>query len=142
MLTTVVQLVFNATFNSLWILFGVVAVNLVVRRLWIAAVIMILFLVTTSSGEIADTPPAWLGALFALLVASAIVFVAFRLGLLAMNVMFFVNFVLSTAVLTLDTSRWFFPTAATLLLIVAGLAAYGFYASRAGEPLLGRRILE
>ena len=44
--------------------------------------------------------------------------------------------------MTLDPSKWFFPSSLPLLLIVAGLAVYGFYASRGGEPLLGRRILD
>jgi len=29
-----------------------------------------------------------------------------------------------------------------LILAIAGIAAYGFYASRGGEPLLGRPILD
>jgi serine/threonine-protein kinase len=142
MLATVADLVFAAMFNSLWIIFALVAVNLVVRRLWATAIVMILFLLVTSAGSIAETPPAWMAALFSLVVAAAIVFVVFRFGLLAMTVMFFVNFLLQSAALTLDTSRWFFPTTGALLLIVGALAAYGFYSSRAGEPLLGRRILD
>lgn len=46
------------------------------------------------------------------------------------------------SVTTIDSSKWFFPTSTTLLLMVAGLAVYGFYASRGGEPFLGCRILE
>jgi hypothetical protein len=73
---------------------------------------------------------------------SSMVFVLLRFGLLAAVVMFFVNFALGNAVVTLDPSKWFFPTSATLLLFVAALAVYGFYSSRAGEPLLGRRIFD
>ena len=100
------------------------------------------FLLTTTVEEVVSAPPVWFGTIFALLVVSAIVFVLFRLGLLAAIVMFFVNFVLGGAVLTLDTSKWFFSTTVALLLFVAGLAVSGFYVSRAGEPMLGRRILE
>jgi hypothetical protein len=70
------------------------------------------------------------------------VLVAFRLGLLATVVMFFVQFGLSSAVLTSNSAAWFFSTSTTLLLIMVALAVYGFYASRGGEPLLGRRILD
>jgi hypothetical protein len=73
---------------------------------------------------------------------SCIVFAVLRFGLLATITLFFVNFMLGSAVLTVDTSKWFFPTSTMLLLLVAALAVYGFYASRGGEPLLGRRILD
>jgi serine/threonine-protein kinase len=142
MLSTVAQLIFSAVFNSLWIVFGLVALNLIVRRVWITGIIMTAFLMVTAVGGIVSSPPIWFGALFALTIVSSMVFLILRFGLLATITMFFVNFVLSSAVLTLDTSKWFFPTSATLLLMVAGLAIYGFYASRGGEPLLGRRILE
>jgi hypothetical protein len=45
-------------------------------------------------------------------------------------------------VITLDPALWFFPASTTLLLIVSALAVYGFHASRGGEPLLGKRILD
>jgi hypothetical protein len=65
-----------------------------------------------------------------------------RFGLLATMTFFAVNFFLQYGVLTLDPSRWFFPASIALLLIVSTLAVYGFYASRGGEPLLGKRILD
>jgi hypothetical protein len=68
--------------------------------------------------------------------------VMLRFGLLTTMTFFAVNFLLNNAVLTLDPSRWFFPASTTLLLIVSALAFYGFYASRGGEPLLGKRFLD
>jgi hypothetical protein len=65
-----------------------------------------------------------------------------RLGLVAITFLFFVLFVISSAVITLDTSRWFFPQSFVLLAIPACLALYGFYASRGGEPLFGARLLD
>ena len=141
-IATVAQLVFAAVFNSLWITFGLVAVNLIVRRVWITAFVMTAFLMITTVGDIAESPPAWFSTIIALAVVLAIVFVVFRFGLLSAITMFFVNFVLGNAVLTVDASKWFFPMSAALLLLIVALAVYGFYASRGGEPLLGRRILE
>jgi serine/threonine-protein kinase len=141
-IATVSQLVFGAMFNSLWIVFGLVVINLVVRRAWITAAVMTLFLLITAAGNIAESPPIWFATLFALATVTAIVFILFRFGLLATMTLFFVNFALSTSVPTLDTSKWFFPASAGLLLFIALLAVYGFYASRGGEPLLGRRILD
>jgi len=65
-----------------------------------------------------------------------------RFGLLTTMTFFAVNFLLQIGVITLDPSLWFFPASTTLLLIVSALAVYGFYASRGGEPLLGKRILD
>jgi serine/threonine-protein kinase len=140
--TVLLQLVFGAVFNSLWIVFAFVAINLIVRRVWITAMLVGGFLMVTSMPGILEAPPIWLGVLFSLFVVSAILFIVFRFGLLATITMFFVNFALSMAVLTLDTTKWFFPASATMLVVVAALIAYGFYASRGGEPLLGRPILD
>jgi tRNA A-37 threonylcarbamoyl transferase component Bud32 len=141
-IATVSQLVFGAMFNSLWIVFALVAVNLIVRRVWITAAVMTGFLLMTAAGNIAEAPPIWFSTLFALATVGSIVFILFRFGLLATVTLFFVNFALATSVPTLDVSKWFFPASTGLLLFIAALAAYGFYASRGGEPLFGRRILE
>jgi hypothetical protein len=57
-------------------------------------------------------------------------------------VLYFVSFTMSSAAVTLDTSRWFFRDSLVMLAIPALLAFYGFYASRGGEPLLGARLLD
>jgi serine/threonine-protein kinase len=134
--------VFNSMFNSLWIIFALVAVNLLVRRVWITALVMVGFLMLTGLGSNDWSPPVWLGVLTSLIVLSSIVYVMLRFGLLTTLTFFAVNILLQNAVVTLDPSRWFFPASTTLLLIVAALALYGFYASRGGEPLLGKRILD
>jgi hypothetical protein len=141
-LTTVGDVVFSAAFNSLWIVFGFVAITLIVRRVWITAIVMTAFLMLTGIAGVAETPPVWLGLVFGLAGVSTLVFVLLRFGLLTVTVLFVTSFLIASSVITLDTSKWFFPTSTTLLLIVAGLAVYGFYASRGGEPLLGRRILD
>ena len=140
--SVVLELVFGSLFNSLWIVFSCVAVNLVVRRLWLTAILIGSFLMVTNLPGILEAPPVWLSALTGLSVVSAILYIVFRFGLLATVTMFFINFMLSLAVLTLDTSRWFFPQTAAALLLVAVFAIYGFYASRGGEPLLGTRLLD
>jgi len=44
--------------------------------------------------------------------------------------------------LTTDMSRPYAGASVMLLLGIAALAAYGFYASRGGEPLFGRPLLD
>jgi hypothetical protein len=136
------QMIFSASFNAVWIVFGLVAVNLVARRAWITAIVMMLFLMLTGLGNIGEEKPVWLGLVLGLSTVSVIVFVMLRFGLLATLTFFFANFVLSASTITLDLSKWFFPRSMAMLLLVAALAFYGFYASRGGEPLLGRRILD
>jgi hypothetical protein len=65
-----------------------------------------------------------------------------RLGLLSLVFLFLVMFFLSQSVVTLDTSRWFFADSLLPVLLIAALAGYGFYASRGGEPLFGKAILD
>jgi hypothetical protein len=65
-----------------------------------------------------------------------------HLGLLAAMVLFLVNFIISNAIVTFDPSKWFFGDSMLLMMIPAALACYGFYISRDGEPLLGRRLLD
>jgi hypothetical protein len=136
------QVLFSAGFNALWIVFGLVVVNLLVRRVWITAVVMVAFLALTDLDAVAQSSPIWLALVTELIVVSGMVYVMLRFGLLATITFFGVHYLLNSAVLTLDPSRWFFPTSTTLLLIVSALALYGFYASRGGEPILGKRFLD
>ena len=40
--------------------------------------------------------------------------------------------------LTTDVNKPYAPTAIWLMVLVAAMAAFGYYASRAGEPLFGK----
>ena len=136
-LALALAVVFDAAFNSLWIIFALVAVNLLVRRIWITAIVMVGFLMLTGLGGIDGPPPLWLRLSTALIILSAIVYVMLRFGLLTTMTFFAVNFLINSAVLTLDSSRWFFSTSATVMAIVAALALYGFYASREASRCWG-----
>jgi serine/threonine-protein kinase len=136
------QVLFNAGFNSLWIIFGMVAVNLIVRRVWITALVMIGFLMLTSADNIAEAPPVWFGTAMALIGTTMLVTVMLRFGLLTTVTFFAVNFLLASGVFTMDPAKWFFPGSTTLLLVVLAIALYGFYASRGSEPLFGKHLLD
>jgi len=63
-----------------------------------------------------------------------------RFGLLAVAVALFADDMVTGAPLTLHTSAWFAtPSTLTLACLVA-LSLFGFYASRAGQPLFGRGL--
>ena len=58
-------------------------------------------------------------------------------GLLAQTTAFLINFILGHGALAADSSKLYATTSVWLMLLVAGIAVFGFYASRAGQPLLG-----
>jgi hypothetical protein len=61
-------------------------------------------------------------------------------GLLAQVAAFFVQQLLVNGVLTADMSKMYAATSVWLMLTIAGLAAFGFYASRAGQSLFGHLL--
>jgi len=134
--------VFNATLNAIFTVFAVVLLKIIVRREIPAVVLAIAAGTATLGGLIYDTGPAWLNILSMATMVAIVVLAIQRLGLLAITVAFFILFVVGGAILTFDTSQWFFADATLLALVPVALALYGFYVSRGGEPMFGGRILD
>lgn len=134
--------VFNAALNALFAVFGIVLLKILVRRdaLAVALAIGIMLLATLSTALHSGVPAVAVSV--SGLVITIVILAIQRLGLLAAMTMFFVSFILSSGVMTFDPSRWFFGNSLLLMLIPAALACDGFYASRGGEPLFGRRLLD
>jgi serine/threonine-protein kinase len=65
-----------------------------------------------------------------------------RFGLLSYVVYAFTRMVLPNMPVTLDYSAWYAGTGTLCLLILAGLAFYGFWISRAGQPLFKTNWLD
>ena len=134
--------VFNAVLNALFVVFGMVLLKLLVRREWAAVTVAIALFTFTSSRGLGDSP-AWAVSLAGIaLIIGIIVLTVKYLGLLSTMILFLVEVIVSNAAFTLDPSKWFFADSLLVLLIPITMAGYGFYASRGGEPLLGRRILD
>ena len=68
--------------------------------------------------------------------------VLLRFGLLAVTATFYTFLTMQMFPLTTDLSRPYAGTSAVVLIAIAALAAYGFYASRGDEPLFGRALLD
>jgi serine/threonine-protein kinase len=134
--------VFNAMINAIFTVFALVLLKIVIRREMLAVAVAIAAGTAALGGAIYNTGPVWLNMLSIATMVGIVVVAIQRLGLLAMTVMFFILFTVGGAVLTFDTSHWFFADATVLALIPTALAFYGFYASRGGEPLFGRRLLD
>lgn len=108
----------------------------------IAATLAIVLMTFTSARGMFDLGNAWLNLTPVVVYITIIVLTIQHLGLLAVMVLFLVHFIISNAVVTFDTSKWFFADSVLLMLIPAALACYGFYFSRGGEPIFGRRLLD
>jgi hypothetical protein len=61
-----------------------------------------------------------------------------RFGLVAAIASFVPHLALLAAPVTLRLSAWYSGPAVAAVLLVAGMAVYGYYAARAGQPLLGQ----
>jgi hypothetical protein len=134
--------VFNALLNALFAVFGMVLIKIILKREWAAVIMAIALFTFTSSRGLDDVGSRALNLAFLVTFLTIIVLTIKRLGLLATVVLFLVEFIVSNAVITHDPSSWFFADSMLVLLIPAALALYGFWASRGGEPLLGRRLLD
>jgi serine/threonine-protein kinase len=134
--------VFNAVLNAIFCVFGMVLLKIMVRSEWAAVGVAIVFFTFTSSRSMSGTGVFAINLATLVLFISIIVLTIQRLGLLATVVLFLTDFVIADAAITLDTSRWFFADSLLVLLVPVTMACYGFYASRGGEPLLGRRMLD
>jgi len=132
----------RAVFNSLQVVCIVAFLKMFLRRTWIVvAVSFVLILPIALSGTFA-------GEQFALelgvgLAGIALVLgVLLRFGLLALVVTFYTFLTLELFPMTIDMTRPYAGASLVIMLSIAVVAAYGFYASRGDEPLFGRALLD
>ena len=120
----------------------VVFLKIVVRRTWLVMVLgLILVIPIAMNGSFAGEQLAMeLGIV--ILGVSLVFGVLLRFGLLALIVTFYTFMAMEALPLTIDFSRPYASSSALLVLAIAVVAAFGFYASRGGEPLFGRTILD
>ena len=126
----------TALFNGMLITLSFALARMLVKRTWPAALIsgiLLAFVLVTDAG----TEQIGLNLLFAAVVSLVYVLVLVHYGMFAQMMAFLTNFILTQGGLTADFSKLYAPTSTWLLLLIVGLAAFGFYASRAGEPLFG-----
>jgi hypothetical protein len=136
-LSMLLRMPINALFNSLVITLAFVVARVVFKRVWLATAIagvIFSFLVIAEAG----TEQLSVNIIFALAVSAAYMLVLVHFGVLAQMMAFLVNFIMGQGGLTADLSKLYAPTSVWLMTLVAGLAVFGFYASRVGEPLLGK----
>lgn len=74
--------------------------------------------------------------------AVVLVFVFFRFGILSIAAAGFVSMMIESAPTTLDPSRWYFGRSLAVLLLLAGVVAWGFRLALADQPIFGKALLE
>jgi serine/threonine-protein kinase len=119
-------------FGTLQFFFLMLALRVLLRKQWIAAVAFVGIFIGLRSSQI--TYPAVELPAF-LLVYVVLVVIIVRFGLLSLAVASFTVDMLANVPFTADFSAWYMSTTLLALLSVVALAGWGFYHSLGGEPL-------
>ncbi|HEY2151040.1 MAG TPA: serine/threonine-protein kinase, partial [Vicinamibacterales bacterium] len=129
----------SGLFTSMFAVLGFVLLRLIFRRNSIAtaAAFVVLGLVQAQTALNSGTS-LWIAALFQVCLILFIVTWVARCGLLVSVVAFSVEQVLDDLPLTTAVSHWSATTSNVTLVLVIALTLFGFYASRAGQPLFGK----
>jgi hypothetical protein len=109
------------------------------KRVWGGAVLAGGLLAIFVLGE-AGGDRMWVTSIFIAAFVIPMVATLLYFGLLPVVIAFFVNQVLNNSPLTLQLTMPYAPAGLWAVMMVAGLTAFGFYASRRGQPLLGRLL--
>ena len=120
---------------SLMVAMVFVVLRLVLKRSWlaIAAGIVVLVVVTDNGSAVSGS---WIDTTSAILSTALSTFAVYRYGLLVVTVALFVGNILQNVPLTLNASAWWATPSNLTLALFVGLACFGYYAARAGQPLL------
>ena len=139
---TLLDSIFNTLVSGLFVamfsVMGFVLLRLLLRRTSFAAAAFIVGLVVIQGNQITSSgAPIWIALIFQLIIVGTITAVVVRYGLLVAAISSAIGNVLGGVPLTLSLSHWTATTSNVALTIVIGLTLFGFYASRAGQPLFG-----
>ncbi len=123
---------------GLFIFFLFFILRLLVRKVWIAALVIVLLGAVTNTGG--DYPLADL--VFSAIVWASIILVLRKFGLLALVVGLVVQNVLIVFPVTSHFSRWYASAGLTGIIAIAALAVYGFRTAIAGQALFSEAALD
>jgi serine/threonine-protein kinase len=129
----------NALQSAMLGTFMYVVLLAIVRRRWIAATLVLIFVCGVILAE-ASSDEVWFALILAPVLGSITIFVFLRFGLLAIATALYVNQVLHVVPLSIDLSRPHAGISSFAMLVVLALGAYAFYISRAGDGLFRRFV--
>jgi serine/threonine-protein kinase len=134
-LSALLRMPTNALTNGMLTTLLFALVRMIVKRTWIATILTIVvgaFVVASQDGSL-----LWFIVVYAVVLSIAYVGVLVRFGMFPLMMTFLTNNIVTSG-LTVDVNKLYAPTAIWLMVLVATMAALGYYASRAGEPLFGK----
>ena len=116
-----------------------VLLQLIFRRtvFTIAAAVVLLALIQAQTVMNSGTS-VWIGVLFQSAILAIVITMVVRHGLLVTAIALSVADVIDGLPLTSVVSHWSATSSNTTLAVVITLTLFGFYASRAGQPLFGK----
>jgi hypothetical protein len=114
-----------------------VVLRLITRRASVAIAIgmLVIFFVWWSSFGAAST--WWIELVFGIAVVSLFTFAIIRFGLITATIALFVARIGAATPFTLHATHWSAAASNWTIVLVGGLAVFGYYSSRAGQPLFG-----
>jgi len=115
-----------------------VALRLLVRRTWIAALVGTIVVSTAVAGNAQSGEALWLYAIGQLLTIGLITVAIFRFGLLVTVVMLIVDNIPTAVPVLPHAAAWAALPGNLSMALVVAMACFGFYAARAGQPLFGK----
>jgi serine/threonine-protein kinase len=128
--------------TALLITMTFVGLRLVVRQTWIAVAIGMIVVTAAVTGNIAVGQELWLYVFAQLLTIGIITLAIFRFGLLVTTVALIVDNVVTIAPILPHAASWAALAGNLSIGAVLAATAFGFYAARAGQPLLGAALHE
>jgi serine/threonine-protein kinase len=136
-LSALLLLLPNALLNGMLITLAFALIRMAVKRTWIATLLTIVLGVFVIGGQ-SSAQQLWMSVIYAIVVSGIYIGVLVNFGMFPLTLGYLINRVVVTSGLTTDLNKLYAPTAIWIMALVAGLAAFGYYASRAGEPLFGK----
>jgi hypothetical protein len=129
----------NGLFVAVFIVLGYVMLRLMLRRTILATAATVILLGIVQAPQVVQSSgPWWITAAFQLVIVAGVTVLVVRYGLLVTVVAIGIINVIGNMPLTLSLSHWTATTSNLVIATVIGIAAFGFYASRAGQPLFGK----
>ena len=137
------DVIFNAVTNgivvSVFLVLGYVLLRLTLRRtsLAIAAAILLVAIVQAPQALTEETA-RWIAVSYQAIIVVAATTIVVRYGLLVTAVALSLVNITANLPFTYSLSHWTATTSNLTVAFVLGLTFFGFYASRAGQPLFGK----
>jgi hypothetical protein len=129
----------SGLFVAMFSVLGFVLLRLLLRRTGFAiAGYLIVVALFQASQVITSGTSIWAAALFQLSIIVTLTFMLVRFGLLVTAVAFTISALLEDIPMRLSVSHWTALSTNIAIALALGAAAWGFYASRAGQPVFGK----